>query len=74
MNAARDTFITTSIDERHSPSWIAEVCGTSERMIWEHYKGKLRRQTDGEGMAQALGLDCDGHLSQETVTSRKKPS
>lgn len=26
MNAVRDTFITTAIDEGHSPSWIAEVC------------------------------------------------
>jgi integrase len=73
MNAVRDTFISTAIDRGELPSWVGEVCGTSESMIWRHYRGRIKRPTDGEGMAEALGLSCDRPLSQEPVTARKKP-
>jgi integrase len=34
----RDTFITLALSAGEDPGWVAEVCGTSERMIFRHYR------------------------------------
>ena len=34
----RDTFITLALSAGEDPGWVAEVCGTSEQMIFEHYR------------------------------------
>ena len=34
----RDTFISLAISAGEDPGWVAQVCGTSERMIFIHYR------------------------------------
>jgi integrase len=34
----RDTFITLSLSAGEDPGWVARVCGTSEQMIFRHYR------------------------------------
>ncbi len=41
----KHTFITLAISAGEDPGWIARVCGTSEKMIWGHY----RRWFPGDG-------------------------
>ena len=33
----RDTFITLALSAGEDPGWVAQVCGASRRMIFEHY-------------------------------------
>ena len=49
----RDTFISLALSAGEDPGWVAQVCGTSERMIFEHYRkfmANLRRE-DGRRIA-----------------------
>ncbi len=49
----RDTFISLALSAGEDPGWVAQVCGTSERMIFEHYRkfmSNLQRQ-DGRRIA-----------------------
>jgi hypothetical protein len=32
----RDTFITLALSAGEDPGWVADVCGTSEQMIFGH--------------------------------------
>ncbi|MDG2307475.1 MAG: hypothetical protein P8R42_23040, partial [Candidatus Binatia bacterium] len=50
----RDTFITLSLSAGEDPGWVAKFCGTSERMIWEHYRAYLPDQADGSRVSAAL--------------------
>ena len=34
----RDTFITIALSAGEDPGWVAQVCGTSEEMIFRHYR------------------------------------
>lgn len=34
----KHTFITLAVSAGEDPGWIARVCGTSEKMIWGHYR------------------------------------
>ena len=34
----RDTFITLALSAGEDPGWVAQVCGTSEAMIFAHYR------------------------------------
>jgi integrase len=34
----RDTFITLALSAGEDPGWVAQVCGNSEQMIFEHYR------------------------------------
>src|SRR5262249_891511 len=34
----RDTFITNALSAGEDPGWVAQVCGTSEQMIFRHYR------------------------------------
>ena len=48
----------TSLSAGEDPGWVAEVCGTSEQMIFEHYRTwmpKLRRG-DGRQLIRILGF------------------
>ena len=54
----RDTFITLALSAGEDPGWVAQVCGNSEQMIFEHYRTwmpKLRRG-HGRQLAQMLSL------------------
>jgi hypothetical protein len=64
----RDTFISLALSAGEDPGWVAQVCGTSERMIFEHYlkfMSNLQRQ-DGRRIAglyrnPGAVLGTDGH-------------
>jgi len=34
----RDTFISLALSSGEDPGWVAQVCGTSEEMIFRHYR------------------------------------
>ncbi len=34
----RDTFISLALSAGEDPGWVAQVCGTSEQMIFRHYR------------------------------------
>ena len=38
----RDTFISLALSAGEDPGWVARVCGTSEEMIFRHYRGVPR--------------------------------
>ncbi|MGO9606865.1 MAG: tyrosine-type recombinase/integrase [Candidatus Binataceae bacterium] len=60
----RDTFITLALSAGEDPGWVAQVCGTSERMIFEHYRKWMKnlRREDGRRIANLYGEpDRDGH-------------
>jgi hypothetical protein len=64
----RDTFISVVLSAGEDPGWVAQVCGTSERMIFEHYRkfmSNLRRE-DGRRIAGLYrnprhAVGTDGH-------------
>ena len=45
--AIRDTFISHALTAGEDPAWVAELCGTSEQMIFRHYRGFLRGSLNG---------------------------
>lgn len=45
----RDTFITLALSAGEDPGWVAEVCGTSEEMIWRHYRSWMPSLDRGHG-------------------------
>ena len=53
----RDTFITLALSAGEDPGWVAHVCGTSEEMIFGHYRTWMRGvvRNDGSGIARLLG-------------------
>jgi len=60
----RDTFVTLALSAGEDPGWVAQVCGTSERMIFEHYRKWMRNLTraDGQRIARMLRSQAsDGH-------------
>ncbi|MGO9450604.1 MAG: Arm DNA-binding domain-containing protein [Candidatus Binataceae bacterium] len=60
----RDTFITLALTAGEDPGWVAQVCGTSERMIFEHYRKWMKnlRREDGRRIANLYREpDRDGH-------------
>jgi integrase len=75
----RDTFITLALSAGEDPGWVAQVCGTSERMIFEHYRKwmvNLTRQ-DGRQIARLYRRPnpIDGHrMGTEPRTEPKNIS
>jgi hypothetical protein len=53
----RHTFITMALSAGDDPGWVAEVCGTSEEMIWRHYRKWIpgEKRDHGQRIASALG-------------------
>ncbi len=54
----RDTFITLALSAGEDPGWVAQVCGNSEQMIFEHYRTWMPnlRRGHGQHLAGMLGL------------------
>lgn len=52
----RDTYITISLSNGREPGEVAQICGTSEAMIWRHYRQWIRglRRDRGGGVEEAL--------------------
>ncbi len=55
----RDTFITLALSAGEDPGWIAQVCGTSEEMIFRHYRNWMPglRRGHGRSLMNFLGQD-----------------
>jgi integrase len=45
----RDTFITLALSSGEDPGWVAQVCGTSEEMIFRHYRRWIPGLRPGAG-------------------------
>lgn len=45
----RDTFISLALSAGEDPGWVAEVCGTSEPMIFRHYRRWMPKLARGHG-------------------------
>ena len=52
----RDTFITLSLSAGEDPSWVARVCGTSEQMIFRHYRNWIPGLQTGAGAKISAAL------------------
>jgi integrase len=54
--AIRDTFISLALSAGEDPGWVAQVCGTSEQMIFRHYRKFVPslRRADGRRIAATL--------------------
>jgi hypothetical protein len=76
----RDTFITLALSAGEDPGWVAQVCGTSERMIFEHYRKWMKNLTrqDGGRIARLYraGAPQFGHRvgTGELVDTAKGPT
>src|SRR5581483_10065582 len=74
----RDTFITNALSAGEDPGWVAQVCGTSEQMIFKHYRRwmpALSRQ-DGRRVAALFGSRRVLHGQQDgqqRAARRAKP-
>ena len=51
----RDTFITLALSAGEDPGWVAQVCGNSEQMLFEHYRTWMPTLRRGHGR-QLVGL------------------
>src|SRR5215467_4246578 len=53
----RDTFITNALSASEDPGWVAQVCGTSEQMIFRHYRRWMPAlsRADGRRIAALYG-------------------
>jgi len=53
----RDTFITNALSAGEDPGWVAQVCGTSEQMIFRHYRRWMPAlsRADGRRIAALFG-------------------
>jgi integrase len=47
--AIRDTFISLALWSGEDPGWVAQVCGTSEQMIFRHYRRSIPSLRVGAG-------------------------
>ena len=45
----RDTFITLALSAGEDPGWVAQVCGNSEQMLFEHYRTWMPTLRRGHG-------------------------
>ncbi len=45
----RDTFISLALSSGEDPGWVAQVCGTSEQMIFRHYRHWIPALQTGAG-------------------------
>jgi hypothetical protein len=58
----KDTFITLALSAGEDPGWVAQVAGTSEQMIFQHYRRWIPGlQTDaGQKVGRVLGAVAGG--------------
>jgi integrase len=60
----RDTFISIALSAGEDPGWVAKVCGTSEEMIFRHYRTWIRGLNPDAGakVGRILGGVGGGNL------------
>jgi integrase len=64
----RDTFITLSLSAGEDPGWVARVCGTSEQMIFRHYRNWIPGLQTGAGRKITAALSSV--IRQRTAENR----
>jgi integrase len=64
----RDTFITLALSSGEDPGWVAQVCGTSEQMIFRHYRHWI------PGLRPGAGEKMGAILKSVNVQVDAKPS
>ncbi len=70
----RDTFITLALSAGEDPGWVAQVCGTSERMIFEHYRKWMTNLRREDGRRVASLYSKSGRFRHSVGTARpRKP-
>ena len=62
----RDTFITLALSAGEDPGWVVQVCGTSEQMIFQHYRRWMPSQRRGDGRRLVERLDLGPEIGPET--------
>jgi hypothetical protein len=76
----RDTFISLALSSGEDPGWVAQVCGTSEEMIFRHYRKWIPGLQVGAGtrigalLHQAIELQKAGELSPRPSPARMRES
>src|SRR5262245_56872046 len=60
----RDSFISIALSAGEDPGWVAKVCGTSEEMIFRHYRTWIPGLNPGAGskVGRILGGGGGGNL------------
>jgi integrase len=68
----RDTFITIALSAGEDPGWVARICGTSEQMIFQHYRRWIPGlQTDaGQKVGRVFGEAGGIELSPQGIDYR----
>jgi len=81
----RDTFISIALSAGEDPGWVAKVCGTSEEMVFRHYRSwipglnhdagvKVGRILGGGGgnlpLAASPGVSSTPRVTAETQRDR----
>jgi site-specific recombinase XerD len=61
----RDTFITIALSEGEDPGWVAEVCGTSEQMIFRHYRTWMPKLRRGHGQLLVNSLNMGPQIGPQ---------
>jgi integrase len=64
----RDTFITLALSSGEDPGWVAQVCGTSEEMIFRHYRRWI------PGLRPGTGTKIGALLRSMVPVEPRKPS
>jgi hypothetical protein len=75
----RDTFISIALSAGEDPGWVAKVCGTSEEMIFRHYRGWIPglNPNAGSNVGRILGAVGGGNLppaASPSASPRQKVS
>src|SRR5262249_57635891 len=70
----RDTFITLALSAGEDPGWVAAVCGTSEQMIFRHYRKWMpnTRRADGGAVARVFAHPVGHQMgTRKAIRARK---
>jgi hypothetical protein len=68
----KDTFITLALSAGEDPGWVAELCGTSEQMIFDHYRTWMPKLRRGHGK-QLIGMLGLGPNFRPKVSPKATP-
>ena len=70
----KDTFISIALSAGEDIGWIANSAGTSEQMIFKHYRKWIPNLIRRDGMAIKRVLEKWATVAQKAVRARKVPA
>jgi integrase len=70
----KDTFISIALSAGEDIGWIANSAGTSEQMIFKHYRKWIPNLIRRDGMAIKRVLEKWATVAQKAVKARKAPA